>query len=68
MKNVALAEAAGSEARETISEADIRVMMSMIEYLFTEIDRIDPVAAYHLQEARASLVDTVMPSAPPRAH
>jgi hypothetical protein len=68
MKNVALAEAAASEARETISDADIRVMMSMIEYLFTEISRVDPIAAHHLQEARNTLAETVMPAALPRAH
>ncbi len=68
MKNVALAEAAASEARETISDADVRVMMSMIEYLFTEISRIDPISAHHLQEARNSLAEAVMPSALPRAH
>ena len=68
MKNVALAETAASEAHETISDADIRVMMSMIEYLLTEISRIDPVAAHHLSEARASLAETVRPAALQRPH
>jgi hypothetical protein len=68
MKNVALAETAASEAHENISDADIRVMMSMMEYLFTEISRIDPVSAHHLDEARVSLAETVMPAALPRAH
>jgi hypothetical protein len=63
MKNVALAETAASEAHESISEADIRVMITMIEYLFTEISRIDPVSAHHLGEARASLAETVTPLA-----
>jgi len=68
MKNVALAETTASEAHETISDADVRVMMSMMEYLFTEISRIDPVSAHHLQEARVSLADSFMPAALPRAH
>ncbi len=68
MKNVALAETAAAEAHETVSDADIRVMMSMIEYLFTEISRIDPVAAHHLSGARASLAETVRPAALQRAH
>ena len=68
MKNVALAEAAASEAHDTVSEADVRVMMSMIEYLFTEISRIDPVAAHHISEARASLAETVRPAALQRPH
>jgi hypothetical protein len=38
-------------------------MMSMLEYLFTEISRIDPVAAHHLSEARATLAETVTPAA-----
>lgn len=63
MKNVALAETAASETHETVSEADVRVMMSMIEYLFTEVSRIDPVSAHHLSEARASLAETVTPLA-----
>jgi hypothetical protein len=68
MKNVALAETAASEAHETVSDSDVRVMLSMIEYLFTEISRIDPVSAHHLSEARASLAETVMPAPLPRAH
>lgn len=63
MKNVALAKSAASEAHERISEADVRVMISMLEYLFTEISRIDPVAAHHLGDARASLAETVAPAA-----
>jgi hypothetical protein len=63
MKNVALAETTATETHERISDADVRVMMSMLEYLFTEISRIDPVAAYHLNEARCSLAETVTPSA-----
>jgi hypothetical protein len=63
MKNVALAETAASEAHESISESDIRVMISMLEYLFTEISRIDPVSAHHLSEARDSLAETVTPAA-----
>jgi hypothetical protein len=68
MKTVALAETGASTTREGISEADIRVMMSMIDYLFSEISRIDPISAGHLSEARASLADAVTPSAPERAH
>ena len=63
MKNVELVETTAAEAHERISDADVRVMMSMLEYLFTEISRIDPVAAYHLSEARASLAETVTPAA-----
>ncbi len=63
MKTVALAETGAADTHERISEADIRVMMSMIEYLFTEISRIDPVSAHHLSEARTSLAETVSPAA-----
>ena len=63
MKTVALAETAASEAHERISELDVRVMITMLEYLFTEISRIDPVSAHHLSEARASLAETVTPAA-----
>jgi hypothetical protein len=63
MKTVALAETAASEAHDRISDKDIRVMITMIEYLFTEISRIDPVAAHHLSEARTSLAETVTPAA-----
>jgi len=60
MKNAALVENTAAEAHESVSDADIRVMMSMIEYLFTEISRIDPSSARHLQEASASLAETFM--------
>jgi hypothetical protein len=63
MKTVALVETAASEAHERVSEADVRVMIAMLEYLFTEISRIDPVSAHHLGEARASLAETVTPAA-----
>jgi hypothetical protein len=63
MKNVALVETAASEAHERISESDIRVMISMLEYLFTEISRIDPASAHYLNEARVSLAETVAPAA-----
>ena len=63
MKTVALAETTASEAHDRISDADVRVMISMIDYLFTEISRIDPVSACHLSEARASLADAVTPAA-----
>ena len=68
MKNVALVENSATEAHDNVSDADVRVMMSMIEYLFTEISRIDPSSARHLQEARASLAETFMPAPLPRAH
>jgi hypothetical protein len=63
MKNTALAEATASEAHEPIREADVRVMISMLEYLFTEISRIDPASAHYLNEARVSLAETVAPAA-----
>jgi hypothetical protein len=63
MKTVAIAETTAAETHERISDADVRVMMSMLEYLFTEISRIDPVAAHHLSDARASLAETVTPAA-----
>jgi len=63
MKTVAIAETTAAETLERISDADVRVMMSMLEYLFTEISRIDPVAAHHLSEARATLAETVTPAA-----
>jgi hypothetical protein len=68
MKNVALVENSATEAHDNVSDADVRVMMSMIEYLFTEISRIDPNSARHLQEAQLSLAESFMPSALPRAH
>jgi hypothetical protein len=68
MKHVALVKSATPEPHESISDADILVMISMIDYLITEVSRIDPVSAHHLKSARGSLADTVVPSALPRAH
>ena len=68
MKSVALAKSDAAEVHESISDADILVMISMIDYLITEVSRIDPVSARHLREARGALADSVAPSALPRAH
>lgn len=68
MKNVALVKPAVSEAPESISDADILVMISMLDYLIIEISRIDPMSAHHLKSAREALADSVVPSAVPRAH
>jgi hypothetical protein len=68
MKNVAIAKSDASELQDSISDADILVMISMIDYLVTEVSRIDPVSAHHLKSARGSLADSVVPSALPRAH
>jgi hypothetical protein len=68
MKNVALVKSDVSEMQDNISDADIRVMMSMIDYLITEVSRIDPVSAHHLKSARGSLADHVVPSSFPRAN
>ena len=68
MKQVALVKSSAPEAHESISDADILVMISMLDYLIIEVSRIDPVSAHHLKSARGSLADTVAPSALPRAH
>ena len=68
MKNVALARSDATEVYESISDADILVMISMIDYLITEVSRIDPVASHHLRVARGALADSVAPSALPRPH
>jgi hypothetical protein len=68
MKQVALVKSAAPETHESVSDADILVMIAMIDYLIIEISRIDPVSADHLKSARGSLADTVVPSALPRAH
>jgi len=69
MKSIALVKSEATETHESsISDQDIRVMISMIDYLITEISRIDPVSANHLQSARGTLADSVMPAAYPRAH
>ena len=68
MKQVALVKSAAPEAHESISDADILVMISMIDYLIIEVSRIDPTSAHHLKAARGSLADSVVPSALPRAH
>jgi len=69
MKHVALVKSATPETHESsISDADILVMISMIDYLIIEVSRIDPASAHHLRAARGSLADTVVPSALPRAH
>jgi hypothetical protein len=68
MKQVALVKSAAPSAHESISDADILVMIAMIDYLIIEVSRIDPVSAHHLKSARGSLADTVAPSALPRAH
>ncbi len=68
MKQLALVKSASPETHESVSDADILVMISMIDYLIIEVSRIDPVSAHHLKSARGSLADTVVPSALPRAH
>ena len=68
MKSIALVKSEATETHESISDQDIRVMISMIDYLITEISRIDPESARHLQSARGTLADSVMPAAYPRAH
>jgi hypothetical protein len=68
MKHVALVKSSAPEPHESISDADILIMISMIDYLITEVSRIDPVSAHHLKSARGTLADTVVPSALPRAH
>jgi len=68
MKHLALVESDTHEPHESISDADILVMIAMIDYLIIEVSRIDPVSAHHLKSARGSLADTVVPSALPRAH
>jgi hypothetical protein len=68
MKQLALVKSAAPETHESISDADILVMIAMIDYLIIEVSRIDPVSADHLKSARGSLADSVVPSALPRAH
>ena len=68
MKQVALVKSTAPEAHESVSDADVLVMIAMIDYLIIEVSRIDPVSAHHLKEARGSLADSVAPSALPRAH
>jgi len=68
MKSVALAKSEANEVHESISDADILVMISMIDYLITEVSRIDPVSSHHLRAARGALADSVAPSALPRPH
>jgi hypothetical protein len=69
MKSIALVKSAtASEPQENISDADILVMISMIDYLITEIGRIDPDSEQHLRAARGSLAESVAPVALPRAH
>ena len=68
MKQVALVKSTAPEAHESVSDADVLVMIAMIDYLIIEVSRIDPVSAHHLKEARGSLADGVVPSALPRAH
>jgi hypothetical protein len=66
MKTVALAKSTVTDSHENISDADVIVMISMIDYLITEVSRIDPVSAHHLRSARGTLADSVVPSALPR--
>jgi len=68
MKQVALVKSTAPEAHESVSDADVLVMIAMIDYLIIEVSRIDPVSAHHLKSARGSLADTVAPAALPRAH
>jgi hypothetical protein len=68
MKNVALVKPAAPEGHDTISDADVHVMISMIDYLIIEISRIDSMSAHHLKSARESLSDSVVPAATPRSH
>jgi hypothetical protein len=68
MKNIALVKSDAPETHDSISDADILVMISMIDYLITEVSHIDPVSAHHLKSARGSLADFVDPSALPRAN
>jgi hypothetical protein len=68
MKNVALAKSDAGETPDSISDADILVMITMIDYLISEVSRIDPLSAHHLKSARGSLADSIVPSALPRAN
>lgn len=68
MKNVDLATSAAAEEHESVSDADVIVMISMIDYLIIEIGRIDPISAHHLKSARESLADASMPAAIARSH
>ena len=68
MKQVALVKSATPAPHESISDADILVMIAMLDYLIIEVSRIDTVSAHHLKAARGSLADCVVPSALPRAH
>jgi hypothetical protein len=68
MKTVDLAKSTASDDHESVSDADVVVMISMIDYLITEIRRIDPMSAHHLESARESLADAVIPVAVARAH
>jgi hypothetical protein len=68
MKTIALAKSAVAETHDPVSDADVVVMISMIDYLITEVSRIDPVSARHLRSARGTLADSVVPSALPRPH
>ena len=65
MKNLALAKSA---VEPSISDADILVMISMLDYLIVEVGRIDPTSAHHLKSARETLADGVVPVAIPRSH
>jgi hypothetical protein len=68
MKTIDLAKSTASEDHESVSGADVVVMISMIDYLINEIRRIDPMSAHHLESARESLSDAVIPVAVARTH
>ncbi len=69
MKSIALVKSGtASEPHEGISDADILVMISMIDYLITEVGRIDPESTHHLRAARGTLAESVAPAVLPRAH
>jgi hypothetical protein len=68
MKTVDLATSTTSEDHENVSNSDVLVMISMIDYLITEIRRINPMSAHHLESARESLADAAIPAAVGRAH
>jgi hypothetical protein len=68
MKNIDAAKSTAADEHDSVSDADVLVMISMLDYLIIEIRRIDPMSAHHLQSARESLADAAIPAAIARAH
>jgi hypothetical protein len=50
---------ANTEEHERIPERDVIAMLAMLDYLITEVGRIDTMAAQCLMVARRSLSETV---------